>query len=97
MFVNPSSSYHFSNRVSVYPNPAPIPELSIEFTSSSNTNATIDILDLSGNKVKGYTKTLVSGKNNLSIDISTVNNGFYYLNISTPSESIRQKFSINRT
>lgn len=97
MIVNPSSSYNFSNRVSVYPNPAPIPELSIEFTSSSNTNATIDILDLSGNKVKGYTKTLVSGKNNLSIDISTVNNGFYYLNISTPSESIRQKFSINRT
>lgn len=97
VIVTASSSYTATNKLNVYPNPCPNNYITMEYNSNFTTSGKIDILDINGFRIKSESAAIQTGKNYFQIDVSQLNNGFYYLNISTSTETYRQKFSINRT
>ena len=90
------NSYTSTNRLNIYPNPTPTNELTLEYNSSAASSVNIQAIDVNGNTIKSEIKTLIVGKNFINYDVSSLKDGFYYLNIISTNESFRQKFSINR-
>ncbi len=94
--ISSLNSYTSTNRLNIYPNPTPTNELTLEYNSSAASSVNIQAIDVNGNTIKSEIKTLIVGKNFINYDVSSLKDGFYYLNIISTNESFRQKFSINR-
>lgn len=77
-----------SNSLSVYPNPM-TEQAKIEFFSNSNTNAEIQIFDISGKLILISNHSMHQGIN--SFEVSGLNSGIYTINIITSESQYSQK------
>lgn len=66
----------------IYPNPAK-DNMRISLTAPKAEKATLSILDMNGKTVHQASMSLISGDNNVSINISSLSNGIYNLRITT--------------
>ena len=85
-----------SSELLVYPNPV-AQTLNIEVKASVNGTSSITLLDMLGRSVlkTQNTFTLKAGQNSTQLDVSQLNNGIYYVVISTPQGDLTQKIIIN--
>ncbi len=79
-----------SQPIKVYPNPAQN-KLFIDAKSISNQTATIKLFDING---KVFATENIDVYNNPSIDISLLNSGIYFTEISDGSKTFRAKFIV---
>jgi secreted PhoX family phosphatase len=80
--------------ISVYPNPAK-EILNIDYVSTGSNNISIEVLDGSGRKVFTGQKTIIAGKNILTVDIHHLTKGIYTLVIynNNKNENERVQFT----
>jgi hypothetical protein len=85
-----------SSELLVYPNPVD-QTLNIEIKASVNGTSSITLLDMLGRRVMKTQNTfaLKAGQNLTQLDVSQLNNGIYYVVISTPQDDLTQKIIIN--
>lgn len=85
-----------SDLARVIPNPSD-GNFSLLFNLKSTEDLTIEVLDLTGKVIqtRSLGKTF-AGHQNLSIDASQLNSGFYFCKLSTPKGSFTKKISIVR-
>ncbi len=77
-----------NNSISVFPNPMN-EKANIEFFSKSNTNADVQIFDISGKLILKSNQAIHQGKN--SFELSGLSAGFYTINIITLDEQFSKK------
>ncbi|MFI5141718.1 MAG: T9SS type A sorting domain-containing protein [Bacteroidia bacterium] len=77
--------------VSVYPNPAST-NLSIRLNKILDDNASVFITDVNGKVV--VQKEVEASENNINMDISVLDNGFYFLQLKNNSMCVTKKISI---
>lgn len=94
-FVGTSSMNEMSNfeSHSVYPNPAK-DRLTIECNLKQNTLVQFVVMDVQGKKVKVQEFALNIGQNKVSIDLSDVQKGIYFVQMKSDGESLCQKFVV---
>lgn len=78
----------------LYPNPAN-DILNISLTSEAFTNSTISVYNSVGELVKNESANFNSGSNTVSIDIQTLNNGLYFIEIADANKKQNFKFIKN--
>jgi hypothetical protein len=78
----------------LYPNPAK-DEMTIAIVSSKKENITISITDLTGKEVKRFNSTIAGGDNNISVNVSALATGTYYLRLISGTETKTTKFIKN--
>jgi hypothetical protein len=85
----------YDNQIlSTYPNPC-ADKLNIEFNRDNITSVKIRIYNESGQLIKLIDKgDIPSGKQLVELDLSRINNGLYFVNITFDSESITRKIQI---
>ncbi|MES2779696.1 MAG: DUF4397 domain-containing protein [Bacteroidota bacterium] len=82
-----------SNSLAVYPNPANS-ELHIRFESNKANDITIEIMDLTGKAIVTQNRNMHFGFNNLSIDVSSLNNGLYIMNMKSDQQVLSSKINV---
>ncbi|MFA7082360.1 MAG: Omp28-related outer membrane protein [Bacteroidales bacterium] len=80
----------------VYPNPVrDIATLDINLNSSST--ATIQVLDMLGRNVIDLgTKSMKAGQNSIQLNTSKLNNGMYFIKVSTDNGMISKKITVSK-
>jgi hypothetical protein len=78
----------FSTQVHIYPNPA-TGELTIEFEKQQTTGTTIELFDISGKVV--YTTTINPGETQHQINLSSFEEGLYFIRISNTDYTVTKK------
>lgn len=83
------------NNVKVYPNPVQN-DLNLTYTINKDTNITIKVMDVLGNEVATLlTERVSAGVQTNSFNIaSRLNSGFYFVRLSTGSETITKRISV---
>ena len=85
------------NATIVYPNPANNNIINLLFVLVESSNTIINIYDINGQNVKKIeNKYLPFGSYLYTVDLSTITNGSYYLNISSGNYHYSQSLIINR-
>ncbi|HLP20325.1 MAG TPA: M43 family zinc metalloprotease [Chitinophagales bacterium] len=79
----------------VYPNPA-TNNITVEYLSTSNSNALFNIYNLGGQKVKEIQGSAFEGINKETFNTDMLSNGVYVLQLSINGESQMLKFTINK-
>jgi hypothetical protein len=81
--------------LSVYPNPAS-GYVSFKYDFANHAMATVRVTDISGRVilVKDFGKQ--SGQKEISVDISSLNNGMYYLELVTDDKRATSKFTVQK-
>lgn len=80
------------SKISVYPNPAN-DYIQVGFESTTSGNITLSISNVLGENVAVFTNTLNNtGYNNISMDVSGLQSGIYFLNINENGKVKTQKF-----
>lgn len=80
----------------VYPNPA-MNQTTLSIESSSSALGRIQVVDMLGREVLNIgTVRLVSGKNNISVNTSSLGNGTYFIRLVTPTGVSSSKLSISK-
>ncbi len=83
------------NSIPVYPNPFSS-TITLELNLSDTKNVSIFIIDVVGKEVKNIsTKTLQSGKNKITVDLSELNNGIYFCKMIADNKSLTIKLIKN--
>jgi hypothetical protein len=85
-----------NSQLTCYPNPAS-EQVNISFSGiSSKESATVKIMDMSGKLV--YTKSInvTTGNNNLQLELASLNNGIYFIQLETADSRQIGKLSIVR-
>ncbi|WP_129020527.1 T9SS type A sorting domain-containing protein [Edaphocola flava] len=80
--------------ISVYPNPA-VNEVNFDYTFKAATEASVRVLDVTGRQV--YTQSFgkqAAGKQSLKVDVSSLNNGMYTIELITDNAKAVSKFNI---
>lgn len=92
-----SSELEATNKVdiSIYPNPAS-DQLNIEFYSIENPSVIVNVYSTLGQKVITNAIQTIEGQNKSMLDVSTLKNGMYILEIIDGEEKKIQKFSIQK-
>lgn len=80
--------------ISIYPNPA-TSTLNVAFKTSQKENSTIQIIDLVGKVIANYYIKANEGLNEAIIDTQNLNNGSYFVKISSGSSSRTLQFVKN--
>lgn len=75
----------------VYPNPVK-DQLNLSIVSPASEKASITVTDVTGKVVMLLNKTLVSGDNNLNINVSTLSTGSYYIRLVAGDETKTTQF-----
>lgn len=84
------------NQVNVYPNPM-TNNATVDFTIAETNNVSIVMVNTIGQVVLNENLgKLSAGKQNYSLDATSLNNGFYFLNITVGNNTITKKVSINK-
>lgn len=78
----------------LFPNPTKATEINVRYNSEENGFAQLNIYDLNGRLLKQKQDFLGRGRQVFSMDISTLENGFYMLEINDGEKSGVQKFII---
>ena len=80
----------------IEPNPA-TDELHINLTSNSSTNTVVAIYDVTGNKVLSvFEGQMVPGDKSLSVNISNLTNGVYFVQVESAEGNLTKFFTIAR-
>lgn len=74
------------SELGLYPNPS-TGLFTLSFTSLTSDNVTIEILDLSGRKIKNIEKESRIGSNQVPLDLKSYAEGVYLIRINTPTGS----------
>jgi len=77
----------------IYPNPANN-HVSLEFISTNANTATVTITNIMGQTVMTQVEKAQKGHNKLNFNVSHLSNGFYLVNVNTPTGKITQKLII---
>jgi len=85
--LNAISSYN------VYPNPAK-DKLNIECNLKQNTLVQVEVLDIQGKQIKAQDFTMNKGENQVSLDLSDVQKGIYFVRMTSDGESLSQKLVV---
>ncbi|MBA3901786.1 MAG: DUF4397 domain-containing protein [Bacteroidetes bacterium] len=89
--VPTSVKEHFKNNFLIYPNPV---SNNINFTLDADlNNATVEIINLSGQVVKSLEQRNIQHSTNQSIDISSLPSGVYIFSIKTQNEVMVKKIT----
>lgn len=72
----------------LYPNPVN-DKVTIEFTSKTALNATIQICNILGETVSSRTVAVNEGSNKLNVDFSEIQNGTYFVRIASANQSLK--------
>ncbi len=78
----------------LYPNPTH-QLLNVKFTSSSSATLNFSITDMLGRLIKTENKNVINGENLLSINVSSLHSGTYFLNATDGTSKQVLKFQIN--
>ena len=81
--------------VSLYPNPAN-DQLTVSLTSDANQTSHISIIDMLGHTVLSTESELSEGDNKVEIDLSTLQNGVYFVEVICNGEKSIQKLVIQK-
>lgn len=94
-FVGTSSINEMSNfeSHSLYPNPTK-DKLNIECNLKQNTLAQVEVLDIQGKQIKVQEFAMNKGQNHVSIDLSDVQKGIYFVRMTSDGESLSQKLVV---
>lgn len=81
-----------SNLFSIYPNPATSKQLTISLSNYENSDVKVTLLNTLGDVIKESTYTeLLPGENTLTLDLTTIATGIYFVKVKTGnSESIKK-------
>ncbi len=79
----------------IYPNPASN-EIQLSFNSSVTTMAYVSIIDMIGREVRLVNKEVVSGMNNLKVDVSDLRQGVYMVKTSVNGKVSRTKLILKK-
>jgi hypothetical protein len=91
--INEISTDAASDKVS--PNPANN-ELTLSMHSKQAGNIDLEIYNVTGQKIKTLQKTVLSGNNEIKLDVSDLSSGSYFLELNSGSNSGSFKFIITR-
>lgn len=80
---------------SVYPNPS-AGNMNVAFTATESATLQLSVSDIAGKVVDSRTVKVYTGSNNLNIDLSSLNNGFYILNLNTGAQQWSTKISLTK-
>ncbi len=84
------------DKISVYPNPA-ANNANIEYTLLNQTNLTIDIYNMMGQKVQAVSSgTQIAGLHTLSIDATNLSNGMYFVTFTSNGEKTTKQLMIQK-
>ena len=81
--------------VTVYPNPAS-EVFNVSINSSSDTNANINLFDITGKVVLSYSKEVFEGGNVLSLNTDNLQNGLYILRVQSGKTIYNEKVMIRK-
>lgn len=84
-----------ASSVNVYPNPV-ASEATISYTVSEMSAVSISVVNALGQRVVNQDLGKMSGEQTYSLDVSTLNNGLYFLNLTIGSTTITKKIAVNR-
>jgi hypothetical protein len=88
-----SSANNFD--LSVWPNPANA-QTELALTLPSNASVTLAIYDVAGHQLATSTTQRLAGRSNISLDLSGLANGAYFVSASIPGEIVQQRLSVIR-
>ena len=77
----------------VYPNPAK-DKLNIACNLKQNTLVQIEVLDIQGKQIKAQYFAMNKGENQVSLDLSDVQKGIYFVRMTADGESLSQKLVV---
>jgi hypothetical protein len=89
LIINVEENEIQQNGFLITPNPA-FDEIAVHFSSQTGENSVITVFDISGKIM--IKEKIDYGRINLSIDVSRLKEGFYFLSIKTGGKSITKKF-----
>ncbi len=94
-FMGASSVNEMSNfeSHSVYPNPAK-DMLNIECSLKQKTLVQVEVMDIQGKQIKVQDFAMNKGENQVSIDLSDVQKGIYFVRMTSDCESLSQKLLV---
>lgn len=78
----------------LYPNPTH-QILNVKFTTSNNGTISLSITDILGRLIKTENRNIVNGENVLSINVSSLNSGTYFLKVNDGTSKQVLKFQLN--
>lgn len=81
------------DELSVYPNPA-TDKLNLNFFITENATITANVIDMIGKTVMNQNFTAQEGFNQSALDISSLNNGIYFLRIQQNDQIVVKKFVV---
>ncbi len=93
LFVDINEHSNGTIPVYAFPNPAK-EEINLNILSSSSENAIIKVIDAAGKEIMRNDIKLVSGINQMNLQISSIASGFYYLQVLTKNNSRVMKIVI---
>ena len=79
--------------LNLYPNPANT-EIQIELSVPLNSDAMFIVSDLPGRQLINKNVSLVKGKQNITLDLSTLDSGSYLFQLHTSQGSVSRKFVV---
>ncbi|MEO8150180.1 MAG: T9SS type A sorting domain-containing protein, partial [Bacteroidia bacterium] len=81
--------------VSLYPNPAN-DQLTVSLTSDANQTSHISIIDMLGHTALSTESELSEGDNKVEIDLTTLQNGVYFVQVICNGDKTMQKLVVNK-
>ena len=81
--------------ISIFPNPVKNSPATLDYTLAENSNVTIDIFNLFGEKVRSFTPgNQVAGEHKSTLDLASLSNGVYFIRIGTAKSSSTIRFVV---
>ncbi|MCX6185546.1 MAG: T9SS type A sorting domain-containing protein [Bacteroidetes bacterium] len=77
----------------VYPNPVK-EKLNLEINLKQNTLVQVEVMDIQGKQIKAQDFAMNKGENQVSIDLSDVQKGIYFVRMTADGESLSQKLVV---
>jgi hypothetical protein len=84
------------SKYKIYPNPATIDQINIELELDTPLEAYLLLRDLSGKILYTKNENLIIGRSNISLDISTFADGFYFFEMVTAKGRLVEKILIQK-
>ena len=91
--TNVSNVDQLVNQVSVYPNPANSVS-NVDFTLKSTENMVLKVANVLGEVVYSTKATLNAGKHSYPVDVTKLNAGIYFVNLTIGHENVTRKINV---
>jgi hypothetical protein len=84
------------NTVSIYPNPSLNGKINIQIESSNDQEVSISLLNMVGQEVYNQTLGVKTGDNVFTLDLSSKDNGIYFLKLQNGDNTLTRKIILNK-